>query len=101
MNQNNEVGLDPRVFWRALGNFTTGVSAMTAVVGAERVGMSIVALQQLLAMPLREIEEARADLERKSDDDSWLTAAGQDQNAALWGIAEEQQAQIFARFTPE
>lgn len=68
--------------------------------------LSTVALQQLVAMPLREIEEARANLERKglvqrSEDDCSLTAAGQDQAETLWSIAEQQQAQIFARYTPE
>lgn len=68
--------------------------------------LSTIALQQLVAMPLREIEEARAILERKglvrrNEDDCSLTAAGHDQAETLWSIAEAQQEQIFARFAPE
>ena len=40
MNQNNEAGLDPRAFRRALGNFATGVTVMTAAADGERVGMT-------------------------------------------------------------
>jgi len=55
-------------------------------------------------MPLREIEEARANLERKGllqpgEAECVLTAAGIDQAETLWSIAEAQQAKVFARFS--
>lgn len=57
-------------------------------------------------MPLREIEEARANLERKGllrvgEGGCALTAAGIDQAETLWSIAEEQQAKVFSRFSSE
>lgn len=68
--------------------------------------LDTLALQQLVAMPLREIEEARANLERKGllqvgEGGCALTAAGIDQAETLWSIAEEQQAKVFARFSSE
>ncbi|BCD88983.1 flavin oxidoreductase [Pseudomonas solani] len=38
--QNNEAGFDPRAFRRALGNFATGVTVMTAAADGRRVGMT-------------------------------------------------------------
>jgi 4-hydroxyphenylacetate 3-hydroxylase, reductase component len=57
-----------------------------------------------VAMPVREIDEAVANLKRKglvSDDDSGvrLTAAGVEQTEDLWAIAREQQDKVFAEFT--
>lgn len=62
-------------------------------------------LQLLVAMPLREIEEAQSNLLRKgwlqvSENGCGLTPEGIDQAEMLWRIAEEQQAKTFARFTP-
>ncbi|WP_460136791.1 p-hydroxyphenylacetate 3-hydroxylase reductase component [Pseudomonas sp. S1_E04] len=57
-----------------------------------------------VAMPVREIDEAVANLKRKglvSDDDQGvhLTAAGVEQTEDLWAIAREQQDKVFAEFT--
>ncbi|MBN2979198.1 flavin oxidoreductase [Pseudomonas fluorescens] len=57
-----------------------------------------------VAMPVREIDEAVANLKRKglvSDDDNGvrLTAAGVEQTEDLWAIAREQQDKVFAAFT--
>ncbi|MBC3301994.1 flavin reductase [Pseudomonas sp. SWRI18] len=57
-----------------------------------------------VAMPVREIDEAVANLKRKglvSDDDQGvhLTAAGVEQTEDLWAIAREQQDKVFAAFT--
>ena len=57
-----------------------------------------------VAMPVREIDEAVANLTRKglvSDDDNGvrLTAAGVEQTEDLWAIAREQQDKVFAAFT--
>lgn len=40
MNDQQEAGFDPRAFRRALGNFATGVTIMTAAVGGKRVGVT-------------------------------------------------------------
>lgn len=68
--------------------------------------LAVSALLQLVAMPQREIEEARANLERKGllrghGDACGLTVAGVEQAEALWSIAEEQQAKIFGRFNQQ
>jgi 4-hydroxyphenylacetate 3-hydroxylase, reductase component len=57
-----------------------------------------------VAMPVREIDEAVANLKRKglvSDDDNGvcLTATGVEQTEDLWAIAREQQDKVFAAFT--
>jgi DNA-binding MarR family transcriptional regulator len=59
-----------------------------------------------VAMPVREIDEAIANLKRKglvNDDDSRvrLTAAGIEQTDDLWAIAREQQDKVFADFSDE
>jgi len=59
-----------------------------------------------VAMPVREIEEAVANLKRRgwaSDDADGvrLTAAGIEQTEALWAIAGEQQEMVFAEFSEE
>ncbi|MNR60408.1 p-hydroxyphenylacetate 3-hydroxylase, reductase component [compost metagenome] len=57
-------------------------------------------------MPVREIDEAVANLKRKglvNDDDNRvrLTAAGFDQTEDLWAIAREQQDKVFNDFSEE
>jgi flavin reductase (DIM6/NTAB) family NADH-FMN oxidoreductase RutF/DNA-binding MarR family transcriptional regulator len=59
-----------------------------------------------VAMPVREIDEAIANLKRKglvNDDDSRvrLTAAGIEQTDDLWAIAREQQDKVFGDFSDE
>ncbi|WP_426139512.1 p-hydroxyphenylacetate 3-hydroxylase reductase component [Pseudomonas sp. DWP3-1-2] len=69
-------------------------------------GLSVNDLLREVAMPVREIDEAVANLKRKglvNDDDSRvrLTAAGIEQTEDLWAIAREQQDKVFADFSPE
>jgi DNA-binding MarR family transcriptional regulator len=69
-------------------------------------GLSVNDLLREVAMPVREIDEAVANLKRKglvNDDDSRvrLTAAGIEQTKDLWAIAREQQDKVFADFSPE
>ena len=57
-----------------------------------------------VAMPVREIDDAVANLKRKGlvDDDEQgvhLTAAGVEQTEDLWAIAREQQEKVFAEFS--
>ncbi|CAD5110307.1 p-hydroxyphenylacetate 3-hydroxylase reductase component [Zestomonas carbonaria] len=64
------------------------------------------ALQQLVAMPVREIEEALMALMRKGmlvevPGGVGLTPAGIDQAEMLWSIAEEQQEKVFSRFSAQ
>lgn len=40
MNNQQEAGFDPRAFRRALGNFATGVTIMTAAFAGKRVGVT-------------------------------------------------------------
>ncbi|WP_161867682.1 p-hydroxyphenylacetate 3-hydroxylase reductase component [Pseudomonas yangonensis] len=40
MNEQEEAGFDPRAFRRALGNFATGVTIMTAAANGKRVGVT-------------------------------------------------------------
>ncbi|QHF44395.1 flavin oxidoreductase [Pseudomonas sp. S35] len=59
-----------------------------------------------VAMPVREIDDAVANLKRKGlvDDDEQgvrLTAAGVEQTEALWAIAREQQEKVFAAFSQD
>ncbi|WLH70946.1 p-hydroxyphenylacetate 3-hydroxylase reductase component [Pseudomonas sp. FP2309] len=59
-----------------------------------------------VAMPVREIDDAVANLKRKGlvDDDEHgvrLTAAGIEQTEALWAIAREQQDKVFAEFSQD
>ncbi|VVN39786.1 p-hydroxyphenylacetate 3-hydroxylase, reductase component [Pseudomonas fluorescens] len=59
-----------------------------------------------VAMPVREIEDAVANLKRKGlvDDDEHgvrLTAAGVEQTEDLWAIAREQQEKVFAEFSQD
>lgn len=59
-----------------------------------------------VAMPVREIEDAVANLKRKGlvDDDERgvrLTAAGVEQTEDLWAIAREQQEKVFAEFSKD
>lgn len=67
-------------------------------------GLSASELLREVAMPVREIEEAVANLKRKglvNDDDQRvrLTAAGVEQTEDLWTIAREQQDKVFAGFS--
>lgn len=69
-------------------------------------GLSVNELLREVAMPVREIDEAVANLKRKGlvyDVDSRvrLTAAGIDQTEELWAIAREQQDKVFADFSDE
>lgn len=68
--------------------------------------LGIADLLQLVAMPVREIEEAMENLKRKglvmdSDDGYAVSAAGIEQAEVLWHIADAQQEKVFARYTPE
>lgn len=59
-----------------------------------------------VAMPVREIDDAVANLKRKGlvDDDEHgvrLTAAGIEQTEDLWAIAREQQEKVFAEFSQD
>lgn len=68
--------------------------------------LGIADLLQLVAMPVREIEEAMENLKRKglvmdSEDGYAVSAAGIDQAEVLWHIADVQQEKVFARYTPE
>jgi len=59
-----------------------------------------------VAMPVREIDDAVANLKRKGlvDDDEHgvrLTAAGIEQTEDLWAIAREQQDKVFAAFSQD
>ena len=59
-----------------------------------------------VAMPVREIDDAVANLKRKGlvDDDEHgvrLTAAGIEQTEDLWAIAREQQDKVFAEFSQD
>ncbi|MCK6188135.1 p-hydroxyphenylacetate 3-hydroxylase reductase component [Pseudomonas sp. EYE_354] len=59
-----------------------------------------------VAMPVREIDDAVANLKRKGlvDDDEHgvrLTAAGIEKTEALWAIAREQQDKVFAAFSQD
>ena len=59
-----------------------------------------------VAMPVREIEDAVANLKRKGlvDDDEHgvrLTAGGVEQTEDLWAIAREQQEKVFAEFSQD
>ena len=68
-------------------------------------GLDLVDLQREVAMPIREIEEAVANLRRKglvSDDGGRvrLTAKGIDETEGLWSIAQEQQDKVFSQFAP-
>lgn len=63
-------------------------------------------LLQLVAMPVREIEEAMENLKRKglvmdSEDGYAVSVAGIEQAEVLWHIADAQQEKVFARYTPE
>lgn len=69
-------------------------------------GLCMSDLLREVAMPLREIDEAVANLKRKglvNDEDSRvrLTAAGIEQTEDLWAIAREQQDKVFADFSGE
>ncbi|UZE26205.1 flavin reductase [Pseudomonas sp. B21-056] len=66
-------------------------------------GLNLVDLQREVAMPVREIEEAVANLKRKglvSDDGDRvrLTVKGIDETEGLWAIAREQQDKVFGQF---
>ncbi|MBK5540535.1 flavin reductase [Pseudomonas sp. TH05] len=68
-------------------------------------GLDLADLQREVAMPIREIEEAVANLRRKglvSDDGGRvrLTAKGIDETEGLWSIAQEQQDKVFSQFAP-
>jgi len=68
-------------------------------------GLDLADLQREVAMPIREIEEAVANLRRKglvSDDGGRvrLTARGIDETEGLWNIAQEQQDKVFSQFAP-
>ena len=68
--------------------------------------LDMAALQQLVAMPTREIEAAVDTLTRKGmlcGDASGcsLTPVGMDQAETLWEIAEQQQERVFSRFSEQ
>ena len=63
-------------------------------------------LQREVAMPVREIEEAVANLKRKGlvNDEGErvrLSVKGIDETEGLWAIAKEQQDKVFAQFSDE
>jgi 4-hydroxyphenylacetate 3-hydroxylase, reductase component len=69
-------------------------------------GLNMTDLQREVAMPAREIEEAVANLKRKSlvNDEGErvrLTAKGIDETEGLWAIAKEQQDKVFGQFSDE
>ena len=69
-------------------------------------GLDLNQLQREVAMPVREIEEAVANLKRKGlvvDDNERvrLTVKGVDETESLWTIAREQQDKVFAQFSAE
>ncbi|SCW71272.1 MULTISPECIES: p-hydroxyphenylacetate 3-hydroxylase reductase component [unclassified Pseudomonas] len=69
-------------------------------------GLNLCDLQREVAMPVREIEEAVANLKRKglvSDEGGRvrLTAKGIDETEGLWAIAKEQQDKVFGQFSEE
>ena len=69
-------------------------------------GLGVSDLLREVAMPVREIDEAVANLKRKglvNDDDNRvrLTTAGIEQTEDLWTIAREQQDKVFADFSEE
>ncbi|WP_339529949.1 p-hydroxyphenylacetate 3-hydroxylase reductase component [Pseudomonas mucidolens] len=69
-------------------------------------GLSVNDLLREVAMPVREIDEAVANLKRKglvNDDEHRvrLTAAGIEQTEDLWAIARQQQDKVFAEFSEE
>lgn len=66
-------------------------------------GLNMTDLQREVAMPVREIEEAVANLKRKglvTDEGGRvrLTVKGIDETEGLWAIAKEQQEKVFAQF---
>lgn len=66
-------------------------------------GLNMTDLQREVAMPVREIEEAVANLKRKGlvcdeGDRVRLTVKGIDETEGLWAIAQEQQDKVFAQF---
>jgi len=69
-------------------------------------GMNMTDLQREVAMPVREIEEAVANLKRKGlvndeGDRVRLTVRGIDETEGLWAIAREQQDKVFAQFSEQ
>ena len=69
-------------------------------------GLDLNQLQREVAMPVRDIEEAVANLKRKGlvvDDNERvrLTVKGVDETESLWTIAREQQDKVFAQFSAE
>lgn len=69
-------------------------------------GLNLCDLQREVAMPVREIEEAVANLKRKglvSDEGERvrLTVKGIDETEGLWAIAKEQQDKVFGQFSEE
>jgi 4-hydroxyphenylacetate 3-hydroxylase, reductase component len=69
-------------------------------------GLNMTDLQREVAMPAREMEEAVANLKRKSlvNDEGErvrLTAKGIDETEGLWAIAKEQQDKVFGQFSDE
>ena len=69
-------------------------------------GLDLNQLQREVAMPVREIEEAVANLKRKGlvvDDNERvrLTVKGIDETESLWTIAREQQDKVFGQFSDE
>ena len=69
-------------------------------------GLDLNQLQREVAMPVREIEEAVANLKRKGlvvddNDRVRLTVKGVDETESLWTIAREQQDKVFGQFSDE
>lgn len=69
-------------------------------------GLDLNQLQREVAMPVREIEEAVANLKRKGlvvdgNERVRLTIKGVDETESLWTIAREQQDKVFGQFSDE
>lgn len=69
-------------------------------------GLELEQLQREVDMPVREIEEAVANLRRKalvSDDNGRvrLTVKGVDETESLWTLAREQQDKVFGQFSAQ
>ncbi|MBK5354403.1 flavin reductase [Pseudomonas sp. TH41] len=69
-------------------------------------GLNMADLQREVAMPVREIEEAVANLKRKGlvndeGDRVRLTIKGIDETEGLWAIAKQQQDKVFGQFSEE
>lgn len=83
--------------------FRTSEARMLMVMDKDS-SLGMADLQQLVAMPVREIDESLETLKRKGmlrdcGDGVGLTELGHEQAETLWNIAEQQQAQAFSAFS--